>query len=406
MMLRVLILFPMIISVYAFVGCTVETKWSSTCLLNMATSSRDLKTAKSETTTTPTTRPSKVASRLAKAAREAVRQAEESNKQEDIPDTSDDDDENLQSITILSQAIDAELLNPGDGYRSARESNSLRTLLDHNEIIEETKNPKKIKELYDAAIVFSKPLWKDQITKEYASRLISLARAIKDENYQPALICFCGSKKTKNGSLVAATSAGIVFFRHLCAANQISLEETDFCVAQHEDSERSWSSSTLRPVVEEFKERRYLENWLEASNTYESATDEYGMTRQEPRKKVHIHWTLISTEYHLCNLNDIHLRSPRQSPLNTLQQGFDHTVKESRGIVRTTWCFRYSTYPYIHAHNDLTAFLGKCYLLSQGLRPLLVNLRGVVKQVRYDLRMDLSIYVKHSSNIDLPPYYI
>jgi hypothetical protein len=359
----------MMVSACAFVSYPCQTK-ESFCRLNLATSSEDLKSGNAK-------RPSKVASRLAKAARAAARQAERNKK---LKSDHDDECENLPSITSLSQAIDEELFNPRNGYQ--KKADSLRTLLEHNEDIKEFKNPKKIEELYHVAIVFSKPLMKDQITVEYSSRLISLARAIQDENYRPALICFCGSKKIKDDSLVSATSAGIIFFRHFCAANQISLEGTDFCVAQHEGSDLSWSSSTLRTVVDEFKQRRYLDNWLETSNTYESATDEYGMTRQEPRKKVHIHWTMISTEYHLCNLNDIHLRSPRQSPLNTLLQDFDHNIKRSMGIVRTTWCFRYSAYPYIDSQNDLTAFLGKCYLMAQGLRPLLVNLRGVVKQVR------------------------
>ena len=165
--------------------------------------------------------------------------------------------------------------------------------------------------------------------------------------------------------------------------NNIPLHGTDFCIVHHEEgNELSWSSSTLHDVVNVFEQRHYLENWLETSETYESATDEYGMTREEPRKKIHIHWTLFSTEYHLCNLNDIHQRSPRSSPLNTLLSDFDHAIRNSRGIVRTTWCFRYSTYPYLYSPNDLTVFLGKCYLEAQGLQPLLINLRGVAKQVR------------------------
>ena len=121
-----------------------------------------------------------------------------------------------------------------------------------------------------------------------------------------------------------------------------------------------------------------MDQWLSESTVYESKTDEYGLTRQEPRKKIRIHITLISTDYHLCSMNDIHLRSPRQSPLNTLQVQVGATRK---GIVDTTWSFRYSSYPYVYAKDEAVAFLGNCYLLSQDLLPLLVNLKGVVDNV-------------------------
>jgi hypothetical protein len=371
----------------------------------MATSSSDLKSGK-------TRRKNTVASRLSKASKEAaaknaIKDQQDAAKQLSGSSTSssrrrneddeDDlfDDDHLSSINNLARVIDEELLRPRDGFRPPRESSSMRILLEHNDKINDAvEDKKKVPECRHVAIVFSKPLWQDQITTEYASRLVSLARAMKHENYRPSLICFCGSaEKTTNSNkkqqnkenknLVAATSAGVIFFRHLCAANQIDLDGIDLCIVQHdEDDDFSWSSSSLHPVVEELFHNHYLEAWLDQSQVYESARDEYGLLRQEPRKKIQIHWTLISTDYHLCNLNDIHVRSPRQSPLNTLEQELEQaSSKNYKGIVRTTWCFRYSTYPYVYSINELTAFLGKCYLLAQELRPLLINIRGVAKQV-------------------------
>jgi hypothetical protein len=363
----------------AFDGRSLTTPWR----LQLATSSSDLKSGKKLESNT-------VVSRLAKAAKEAA--AKNAKKKKTTPRRSlslqkddDDDDNHLSSITNLSRTIDEELLRPRDGYRPPLETSSMRILLEHNDKTKDDgKDPLRFSDCRHVAIVFSKPLWQDQITTEYASRLVSLARAMKYDEYQPALICFCGSTEITKNNLVAETSAGVIFFRHLCAANQISLAKTDLCIIQQENNDSSWSSSSLSPVVEKLFQRHYLQAWLDQSQVYESNKDEYGFTRQEPRKKIHIHWTLISTDYHLCNLNDIHVRSPGQSPLNTLLQEMEQAVRNYKGIVKTTWCFRYSTYPYVYSKDELAAFLGKCYCMAQELRPLLINLRGVVKRVSFN----------------------
>lgn len=300
---------------------------------------------------------------MAKAAKEA---AEANSKVDEKPQPPtylkpkprrnlDDDnkDENLRSITDLSKIIDQELLRPRDGYRPPRETSSMRTLLEHNDKTaggvtnSETGSAKK-SEYRDVAMVFSKPLSKDQITIEYASRLVLLGQMMKYDDYRPSLICFCGSTKPKQDNLVAETSAGVLFFRHLCAANDISLEGSDLCIVDHDDArDTSWSSSSsLHGVVEEMR-RHHLDHWLEQSQRYESAMDEYGMTREEPRKKIHVHFTLISTDYHLCNLNDIHVRSSRQSPLNTMLHELEQSIRGYRGLAQITWRFKYSPYPYL-----------------------------------------------------------
>jgi hypothetical protein len=97
-----------------------------------------------------------------------------------------------------------------------------------------------------------------------------------------------------------------------------------------------------------------------------------------------------------------------------LVQDLEHAVrkKESfrRGIVRTTWSFQYSIYPFIvysdtvqsedddsaifGTEGNLTAFLGKCYIMSQELVPLLVNLRGVADNSEFFRRDNYRRLVK------------
>jgi len=488
----------------------------STCTLDMATSSSDLKNDIKHTKTLPTTADrvvskkqkhvdkdlkekskkrlksfkgisNNVVSRLAKAAKEAAvakkkkttavakeikevtssfgtsyndRTSDNLCQLFDGGENSSTNQNHLSSITKLNDIIDEELLRPTDGYKPSRETDSIRVLLEHNNdqnhnirhsafnksIISSSsmlpsslklhKNKKNGKSddnnltHNDVAIVFARPLSKGELTIEYAVRLVSLAKAIKFEEYKPNLICFCGPASSSTSITVdtvakygSATSIGVEFFQHLCSANGISLEGTDLCRIpdlssttmtrtnsqqyvneshdesyhstfsnQHASSSSftsSWSPSSLNPVVKKLLDKQYLEKWLHESESYESDMDEYGMTRQEPRKKIHIHWKLFSTEYHLCNLNDIHIRSPRQSPLARLMHDLEHAASSEhyrRGIIQTTWSFCYSIYPYVVSSNKekmKEAFLGKCYLMAQSLAPLLVNLKGVAENSEF-----------------------
>lgn len=419
----------------------------------LATSSRNLKKSTQQSRS--------VVSRLAKAARDAAaakkRLLEQENNREDVNST---DEKKLPTITNLYAVIDEELLHPKNGNKPSRETSSIRVLLEHNTENEvfltqgdtdeptstpeaqhaSTKGRADIKDSrnkgnklrpHQVAIVFARPQVDGQVTIEYASRLMSLAKLIKYDGYRPDLICFCGSysfissvhngDQPKTEAAVSDTAAGVIFFRHLCAANDIPLVDIDLCMIPEEVQEEAstlidgihddindgvWNdtlppesppllkmvpsspSKLFHPVVEELLRSQYLEQWLDQSQVFESETDEYGMTRREPRKKIQIHWTLVSTEYHLCNLNDIHIRSPRQSPLTTLVHEVEQAVSRRfrRGIVKNTWSFRYSAYPYVYYDESdgdgvLIAFLGKCYLMAQGLVPLLVNLRGVAENV-------------------------
>uniref|UniRef100_A0A6V0A4G1 Uncharacterized protein n=2 Tax=Pseudo-nitzschia australis TaxID=44445 RepID=A0A6V0A4G1_9STRA len=332
-------------------------------------------------------------------------------------------------------------------HNNNQDLNNDRTTLEKKSIILSSSLPssssstlQKKKKKYlihnDVAIVFARPLSDGQLTIEYAVRLVSLAKAMKFEGYKPNLICFSGPASANGASTSSTTvesaaeskcdsvtSVGVEFFQQLCIANEISLEETNLCpipnssspslsrsIAQEYDNDShdddyhstfsnqhassvsfpsSWSPFSLSPIVKKMLDKKYLEKWLEESHEYESDMDEYGMTRHEPRKKIHIHWKLFSTEYDLCNLNDIHIRSPRQSPLARLVHDLEHAENSEhyrRGIIRTTWSYHYSIYPYVMSINKekmKEAFLGKCYLMAQALVPLLVNLKGVAENSEF-----------------------
>lgn len=388
------------------------------------------------------------------------------------------DQSHLSTISTLNSVIDQELLHPPNGLKPLREVDSLRLLLEHNNLVDEqivqTKDGHETDDLssratlrrnkskagrqpaHEAAIIFAKPLIDDQITIEFATRLMSLAKAIKFDSYRPEWICFCpslcgnialsGVQKGRSlghpRNVVPATAAGVIFFRHLCSANDIPLDEIGICQIMDDQPQMllntlkdgdsadpehffsntemptSWSPAFFHPMIESLVDEGYLDHWLEQSTDFESGTDEYGMTREEPRKKVEIHFTLFSTDHDLCNLNDIHIRSPRQSPMWHLVQDLENMIRQKqkfrRGILHTTWSFRYSVYPYVvypidtaasigianrntsvgAADASLMAFLGKCYLMAHELVPLLVNMRGVAENSEFFQRDNYRRLVK------------
>jgi hypothetical protein len=235
---------------------------------------------------------------------------------------------------------------------------------------------------FNVAVVFGKELVRDQVTVEYASRIRTLARLFKEEpEFRPNLVCFCGG--VAEGSHVANSDAGYIFFRHMCEAQGIDLEGVSIYI----DNSSKSDGEAVKHVTDELK-KKYIPKWLEDSPE----------TTDLMQKTIGVHFTLVSTEYHLCNMNDVHHRSPEQSLLKEMENmgrdfldhprsSFDRSSSirgnAISGLIKTSWSFQYATYPYIYAKNDLVAFLGKCYLLAEELVPLLVNMKAVVDQKEF-----------------------
>lgn len=177
---------------------------------------------------------------------------------------------------------------------------------------------------------------------------------------------------------------------------------------------------------------KYIPKWLE-----DVPANEKSSYSDDDAKKIAVHFSLVSTEYHLCNLNDVHHRSPRQSLLKPIEamaddgsgsrsgglsrRGSQFGVRSSgfledsndyfdeddwdgdqynplRGrqyqassmyrssqdiVVETSWSFQYATYPFLYAQDEAVVFLGKCFLLAEELMPLLVNMKGVVEEEEF-----------------------
>jgi hypothetical protein len=334
---------------------------------------------------------------------------------------------NIGTLTQLTRAVDQEIRAASNGI--ARFTNmqgtstnnppqgiirdSMRSLLEENDAqwgksqrqLKRTGTTGSVKHI---AVVISKPLVQDQITLEYSCRVRALAKAMtgnvtdmhsdgdisggsanvsdymdtmEASPYKPSIICFLGAMAS--GNLLADADAGYLYFHHLCAANQISLEGVDFLLEK-----TTLGQGALKRVMRHLRQEYIPEWWKELpSAADDEAPEEVTVGRMHtsspPRlKKLQLHFTFFSCAYDLCRLNDIHYRSPRQSVLRHLVEEQD--LSSSAGqeeVVQSTWSYRFSTYPYVHSKDTVTAYLGKCYLLAEELTPVLVNIRGVVDGV-------------------------
>ena len=274
---------------------------------------------------------------------------------------------------------------------------------------------------YHVAIVFGKPLIKDQVTIEYATRLRTLAKMLKDEpSFKPSLICFTGGRSTDT-SAISDASAGYVYFRHLCAVQNITIDDTHTKIwVDDNKSDRGEDERGALGRISSELWKSYIKQWLKDRPLTERLNQHYGVGWTILERKADIHFTLFSTEYHLCNLNDVHHRSPGKSflqplvslrglvgsdrwqnnDLEVLDPNYSSSVHVSQGrndvpssaqsqfggienSVDTSWSFQYGTYPFLHGEDDAIVFLGQCFLLGEELTPLLVNMRGVVEQTEF-----------------------
>lgn len=346
----------------------------------------------------------------------------------------------MGTLSQLTKVIDQELRSANDGTATFNvhgttnpppgiSRDSMRSLLEENDAQSNTLQRKSQgtdgSMVRHIAVVMSKPLSRDQVTLEYACRLRALAKAIQaedgneetltsmianDENeqpsnnnnttsssYRPNIVCFLGG--TSQGNLVSDADAGYIYFNHLCAANQISLEGIDVMLER-----ATLGKGALKNIMRHLR-REYIPEWFKEQRQQQNQTKQEALQRNS---KVQLHFTFFSCDYDLCRLNDIHYRSPQQSILKPLIQDTEDASGRSSDVeVQSTWSYRYATYPYVHFKDAVTAFLGKCYLLAQELTPVLVNIHGVVDGTEFFQRDNyrLLVSIRHSFVEDMEMFY-
>lgn len=188
---------------------------------------------------------------------------------------------------------------------------------------------------YHVVIVLGKKLIRDQITVELATRVHELVKQLKAKKLKPDLVCFTGGKQP--GGLVSEAVAGYTYFRQLCERDGVETTSFEFYLDEHAKN----SIENIRNVLAEVKRR-------------------LGGTAGQCR------FTLVSSDYHLRRLDEVHYLTSQQSLLSELEQA---------GL---TWDYVQAPYPFHVSADPVTAWLAKINLLRDELTFVRVNLEGVL----------------------------
>ena len=196
--------------------------------------------------------------------------------------------------------------------------------------------------VWHVAILFGKLLVSHHVTLEYAARIRTLAELllVKDEPlFRPSLIFFCGDTRRSlsySNSSTDVASAGCEFFEQLCTERNVNLEGIQII----KDTTSKNEGEVVQFVTREVK--KYLPTWFEQAAT--AAMEEVGTTTKSsfPKQtKVKVHFTIISTAYHLSNLNDIHNRSPKQSCMKSIEKLQEDVTKSLAAVNRRAFLENY-----------------------------------------------------------------
>jgi hypothetical protein len=323
---------------------------------------------------------------------------------------SDDDEQKkprLPSLRSLTAAIDAELNAARTGNNlmvsALQTRDSMSAIMAHNDRTENaalssatlttaiTGAPAMdTTSSYHVAIVLSKPLKEDHVTIEYAARIQKLVQIMLRDDYQPSLICFVGGRHGNANTWDC--DAGYIYFRHLAASLKLPLDGIQFHL------QRSSVQEGALDEVASYIQQNIVTAWIK------SLQDSPGANHRK-RLKLQVEFSMFSSDYHLCILNDIHMRSPGQSPLQAFQsnkwqhsanQLFNQSSVQNYPVqMKTSWRYQYATTAVLHASPDrIQTFCVACYHKAQELIPVLQNLRGVVDNKEFFQRDNYRVLVK------------
>lgn len=308
----------------------------------------------------------------------------------------------LGSLRSLTAAIDKQLIgrsSTGPGLRNSLgrprllSDSSMTSVVQYNSQQEfmdtispdaalSLMNRRHIDVLKHVAVVFARPLIDNQITVEYASRIRRLVKAIKLEDYNPDLVCFVETETARpkgftQPSKLPSSSAGYLFFRHLCAAQGIALPSDMEVYIQGVDQPKSSSTKHFLDDQEFESSPRddvaHDPEYLALMAVTDVLDHSYLPAWRLEAKRLRVKVSLISSDYHICQIHDVQQRSPSQSALRALNT----VLKPSNTTVETKWSFMYTTTAPILSRDKVQGFFYKCYITAQQLYPVVVNLRGV-----------------------------
>lgn len=199
------------------------------------------------------------------------------------------------------------------------------------------------------AVLFGKHLIRDQISVEFAKRIVTFIKQLISGALKPDVICFTGGKGLEDQAAISEAAAGYAFFRAICEEICFDVSRFDFIL---EERSRN-TKENMRFVIDELRRR--------SGSQAISAC----------------HFTLVSSDYHLIRIQEIHRLSPRQSILFPLE------------VSNATWNCIFAAYPFCVSRDAATAFLGRAIVLANDLGILQVNLNGAIDDREFVSRENL-----------------
>lgn len=186
-----------------------------------------------------------------------------------------------------------------------------------------------------------------------------------------------------------------LYFRYLANLHDIDMSGFHF-ILKHESAE----DGAFQSIVESLQ-TDCLPAWRKQA--FDEDVDDLEAFSIKFRKHLPVHFSIISSEYHLCQLNEIHVRSPGQSPLRALGGWM-------RASVDTTWSYQYSSVNQVTLdarQHPIRSFLTKQYQTVQRLIPVIHNLRGVVANREFFQRDSYRVLVaaRRSLVADMERFY-
>jgi DUF218 domain len=215
------------------------------------------------------------------------------------------------------------------------------------------------------AVVFGKRLFRDMISVEFAKRVVTLVKQIACGALNPDTICFTGGQstavdtpgatvgqqgKSPDHGKVSEATAGYMFFRSVC--DEVGLDADRF-----------------HYILEE-----------ESTNTKENMANVVSAVRKTLGADAvsACHFTLVSSDYHLIRIQEVHRICPRHSLLFALN------------VSAASWAFIFAAYPFCVSPDPSTAFRGRAMVLANDLSIVLVNLNGVVSDRQFLARENIA----------------
>jgi hypothetical protein len=186
----------------------------------------------------------------------------------------------------------------------------------------------------EVVVIFGKRLVRDQITYEYAVRILTLVRHMVTGRIKPSAVCFTGGRDHPD-SLVSEAVAGYLFFRHVCEEFSISLDSVAIILEEQHLNARDCMSSILTQLGEQL---------------------------------VGSHFTFVSSDYHLIRIREVEAAAPNLSLLAPLRK------------LRGTVSYAYTTYPFALSKNAAVALAGRAIVIAAELGIMIVALRSYIEE--------------------------